>query len=77
MKSHNFSIFLKRYGDYRASSRTSLFRKEIMVLMPSMTLDMLSRLTGWAQVNYAYGANIDDMIKLQYDLYYITVSISI
>jgi hypothetical protein len=28
-------------------------------------------------VNYAYGANIDDMIKLQYDPYYITVSISI
>lgn len=29
-------------------------------------------LTGWAQVNYSYGENIDDsLIKLQYDLYYI------
>jgi len=29
-------------------------------------------LTGWAQVNYAYGDSIDDsLIKLQYDLYYI------
>jgi lipopolysaccharide/colanic/teichoic acid biosynthesis glycosyltransferase len=29
-------------------------------------------LTGWAQVNYSYGASIDDsLIKLQYDLYYI------
>jgi exopolysaccharide biosynthesis polyprenyl glycosylphosphotransferase len=29
-------------------------------------------LTGWAQVNYAYGESLDDsLIKLQYDLYYI------
>ncbi|RRJ87720.1 sugar transferase, partial [Flavobacterium macacae] len=29
-------------------------------------------LTGWAQVNYAYGDSIkDSLIKLQYDLYYI------
>ena len=29
-------------------------------------------LTGWAQVNYSYGENIDDsLVKLQYDLYYI------
>lgn len=29
-------------------------------------------LTGWAQVNYAYGDSIDDsLVKLQYDLYYI------
>lgn len=29
-------------------------------------------LTGWAQVNYTYGANLDDSLKkLQYDLYYI------
>src|SRR5213075_2641111 len=29
-------------------------------------------ITGWAQVNYPYGANIDDtMRKLEYDLYYI------
>ncbi len=29
-------------------------------------------LTGWAQVNYGYGATVEDaLIKLQYDLYYI------
>jgi len=29
-------------------------------------------ITGWAQVNYGYGASLDDTIeKLQYDLYYI------
>jgi lipopolysaccharide/colanic/teichoic acid biosynthesis glycosyltransferase len=29
-------------------------------------------ITGWAQVNYAYGATVADAIeKLQYDLYYI------
>jgi exopolysaccharide biosynthesis polyprenyl glycosylphosphotransferase len=29
-------------------------------------------LTGWAQVNYGYGASVQDaLIKLQYDLYYI------
>ncbi|MDB6170429.1 MAG: exopolysaccharide biosynthesis polyprenyl glycosylphosphotransferase [Verrucomicrobia bacterium] len=29
-------------------------------------------ITGWAQVNYPYGANLDDTIrKLEYDLYYI------
>ncbi len=29
-------------------------------------------ITGWAQVNYAYGESLDDsLIKLQYDLYYI------
>jgi lipopolysaccharide/colanic/teichoic acid biosynthesis glycosyltransferase len=29
-------------------------------------------ITGWAQVNYPYGANVDDTVrKLEYDLYYI------
>ena len=29
-------------------------------------------LSGWAQVNYHYGANIDDSInKLSYDIYYV------
>jgi exopolysaccharide biosynthesis polyprenyl glycosylphosphotransferase len=29
-------------------------------------------ITGWAQVNYPYGANIDDTLrKLEYDLYYV------
>jgi exopolysaccharide biosynthesis polyprenyl glycosylphosphotransferase len=50
------------------------FVKEIMVLMPFYDTRHVIKpgLTGWAQVNYAYGANIDDsLIKLQYDLYYI------
>jgi lipopolysaccharide/colanic/teichoic acid biosynthesis glycosyltransferase len=45
-----------------------------MVLMPFYDTRHVIKpgLTGWAQVNYAYGANIDDsLIKLQYDLYYI------
>ena len=30
------------------------------------------RNTGWAQINYSYGASIEDAIeKLQYDLFYI------
>jgi len=29
-------------------------------------------ITGWAQVNYPYGSNLDDtQRKLEYDLYYI------
>jgi lipopolysaccharide/colanic/teichoic acid biosynthesis glycosyltransferase len=29
-------------------------------------------ITGWAQVNYPYGANLEDTLrKLEYDLYYI------
>jgi lipopolysaccharide/colanic/teichoic acid biosynthesis glycosyltransferase len=29
-------------------------------------------ITGWAQINYVYGASIDDAkVKLSYDLYYI------
>ncbi|MNY68662.1 UDP-N-acetylgalactosamine-undecaprenyl-phosphate N-acetylgalactosaminephosphotransferase [compost metagenome] len=33
---------------------------------------VLPGLTGWAQVNYPYGASVEDALqKLQYDLYYI------
>ena len=29
-------------------------------------------ITGWAQVNYGYGASVEDALrKLEYDLYYI------
>lgn len=29
-------------------------------------------LTGWAQINYPYGASLDDArVKLEYDLYYV------
>jgi exopolysaccharide biosynthesis polyprenyl glycosylphosphotransferase len=50
------------------------FVKEIAELMPFYETRHVIKpgLTGWAQVNYAYGATIEDsLIKLQYDLYYI------
>jgi len=50
------------------------FVKEIRGLMPFYETRHVIKpgLTGWAQVNYAYGETIDDsLIKLQYDLYYI------
>ena len=50
------------------------FVKEIAAIMPFYTTRHVIKpgLTGWAQVNYAYGETIDDsLIKLQYDLYYI------
>jgi lipopolysaccharide/colanic/teichoic acid biosynthesis glycosyltransferase len=50
------------------------FVKEIADVMPFYETRHIIKpgLTGWAQVNYAYGATIDDsLIKLQYDLYYI------
>ena len=40
------------------------FYKERLLVKPG--------LTGWAQVNYPYGANMADTLrKLEYDLYYI------
>jgi exopolysaccharide biosynthesis polyprenyl glycosylphosphotransferase len=50
------------------------FVKEIRELMPIYETRHVIKpgLTGWAQVNYAYGETIEDsLIKLQYDLYYI------
>jgi exopolysaccharide biosynthesis polyprenyl glycosylphosphotransferase len=51
-----------------------VFVKEIAKIMPFYETRHVIKpgLTGWAQVNYSYGATIDDsLIKLQYDLYYI------
>ncbi|RZJ30903.1 MAG: exopolysaccharide biosynthesis polyprenyl glycosylphosphotransferase [Flavobacterium sp.] len=51
-----------------------VFVKEIAEMMPFYETRHVIKpgLTGWAQVNYAYGETIDDsLIKLQYDLYYI------
>lgn len=51
-----------------------VFVKEIAEIMPFYETRHVIKpgLTGWAQVNYAYGETIDDsLIKLQYDLYYI------
>jgi exopolysaccharide biosynthesis polyprenyl glycosylphosphotransferase len=50
------------------------FVKEIAMRMPFYETRHVIKpgLTGWAQVNYAYGETIEDsLIKLQYDLYYI------
>ncbi|MGO4906671.1 exopolysaccharide biosynthesis polyprenyl glycosylphosphotransferase [Flavobacterium sp. W20_MBD1_R3] len=51
-----------------------VFVKEIAGIMPFYETRHIIKpgLTGWAQVNYAYGETIEDsLIKLQYDLYYI------
>lgn len=51
-----------------------VFVREIAEVMPFYETRHVIKpgLTGWAQVNYAYGETIDDsLIKLQYDLYYI------
>lgn len=50
------------------------FVKKIAELMPFYETRHVIKpgLSGWAQVNYSYGENIEDsLIKLQYDLYYI------
>ncbi len=50
------------------------FVNEIAEVMPFYETRHVIKpgLTGWAQVNYAYGETIEDsLIKLQYDLYYI------
>jgi len=45
-------------------------QKEIPYYMKR--LSMKPGITGWAQVKYGYGSNVDDALeKLQYDLYYI------
>lgn len=51
-----------------------VFVNEIAKIMPFYETRHVIKpgLTGWAQVNYAYGDSIDDsLVKLQYDLYYI------
>lgn len=51
-----------------------VFVNEIAEVMPYYQTRHVIKpgLTGWAQVNYAYGETIEDsLIKLQYDLYYI------
>lgn len=50
------------------------FVNELAAVMPFYETRHIIKpgLTGWAQVNYAYGETMDDsLIKLQYDLYYI------
>ena len=50
------------------------FVKQLMEKIPyySLRFTIKPGLTGWAQVNYGYGASIEDAVeKLQYELYYI------
>jgi lipopolysaccharide/colanic/teichoic acid biosynthesis glycosyltransferase len=50
------------------------FVKELKKRIPYYSLRHAVKpgITGWAQVNYRYGASVDDAIeKLQYDLFYI------
>ena len=50
------------------------FVKELKKRIPYYSLRHAVKpgVTGWAQVNYQYGASVDDAIeKLQYDLFYI------
>lgn len=50
------------------------FTSELEEKIPFFSLRLLVKpgLTGWAQVNYPYGASVDDAReKLEYDLYYI------
>jgi len=50
------------------------FVKELKEKIPYYPLrhSVKPGITGWAQVNYRYGASVDDAIeKLQYDLFYI------
>ena len=52
---------------------TALYN-ELVREIPSPEARTLVRpgLTGWAQINFGYGASVDDdREKLQYDLYYI------
>ncbi len=51
-----------------------VFVDELAEVMPFYNIRHVIKpgITGWAQVNYAYGESISDsLVKLQYDLYYI------
>ena len=57
-----------------AEARTSRVRRELTEAIPFYSLRHAVRpgVTGWAQVRYTYGANVEDALeKLQYDLFYI------
>jgi exopolysaccharide biosynthesis polyprenyl glycosylphosphotransferase len=51
-----------------------IFVEQLIQVIPGFAARtrVLPGLTGWAQVNYPYGASVEDArIKLEYDLYYI------
>jgi lipopolysaccharide/colanic/teichoic acid biosynthesis glycosyltransferase len=50
------------------------FARQLALVIPRYDerTDVLPGITGWAQVNYPYGASIDDArVKLTYDLFYV------
>jgi lipopolysaccharide/colanic/teichoic acid biosynthesis glycosyltransferase len=50
------------------------FMEELKEKIPHYMMRLLIRpgLSGWAQINFPYGASVEDALeKLQYDLYYI------
>jgi exopolysaccharide biosynthesis polyprenyl glycosylphosphotransferase len=69
-----FNILKGNMGVIGPRPERPVFVEEIAEVMPFYETRHVIKpgLTGWAQVNYAYGETIDDsLIKLQYDLYYI------
>ncbi len=69
-----FNILKGDMGVIGPRPERPVFVEEIAEVMPFYETRHVIKpgLTGWAQVNYAYGETIDDsLIKLQYDLYYI------
>lgn len=68
------NIFLGQMAVIGPRPERPVFVNEIAEVMPFYQTRHVVKpgLTGWAQVNYAYGDSINDsLIKLQYDLYYI------
>jgi exopolysaccharide biosynthesis polyprenyl glycosylphosphotransferase len=69
-----FNILKGDMGVIGPRPERPVFVDEIAEVMPFYETRHVIKpgLTGWAQVNYAYGETINDsLIKLQYDLYYI------
>ena len=55
-------------------TRTSAIVAELKKQIPyyALRFQVKPGLTGWAQVNYRYGASVDDTrVKLSYDLFYV------
>lgn len=69
-----FNILKGDMGVIGPRPERPVFVDEIAEVMPFYETRHVIKpgLTGWAQVNYAYGETINDsLVKLQYDLYYI------
>lgn len=69
-----FNILKGEMGIIGPRPERPVFVQKIAELMPFYETRHVIKpgLTGWAQVNYSYGATLEDsLVKLQYDLYYI------